>query len=290
MYLDLLFITNMLVHYFLLLLTARLFYRQASAGRLLAGAALGASAVLLLPFSPPAGVAFAVILAAPLLMVLAAFWPLGWADLLLCWGALFLFAFMLAGAVSALLNFESARRFFAAPGGILLLLGSSAALSRLLVLLRPFSEDKKWQKRWQVQLEVAWQGKKKMVPAFLDTGNRLRDPFCSFPVIVVDYRSLEGMLPPPVYRVLADERLEPWSALGKLPDPALARHFTLIPCRGVGAENQLLLGLKPDYIILHEGGESRSMESGLFLGLSRQGFGAAAEYRALLPPELLRAG
>ena len=290
MYLDILFIISVLVHYFLLLLTARLFHRQASAGRLLAGAALGAPAVLLLPFSLSTITVAAVLLGAPLLMILVAFWPLRWAEVLFSCGAFFLFAFMLAGALSALLNFDGARRFFATPGGVLLLLGSCAALYLLFALLRPFSAEKKWQKCWRVELEVAWRGKEKIVPAFLDTGNRLRDPFSSLPVIVVDYRSLEGLLPPPLYRILADETMEPWSALEKLPDPVMARHFTLIPCRGVGPGKEILLGLKPDRVILHEGGRSRSLGSAVFLGLSRRGFGPAADYRALLPPELLHAG
>ena len=127
------------------------------------------------------------------------------------------------------------------------------------------------------------------MPAFLDTGNRLQDPFSSLPVIVIDYRSLEGLLPPSLFRHLADEEAEPWSALEKLSDPALACCFTLIPCRGVGRGSEILLGLKPDDVVLLEGTEL-SLGSGSFLGLTRRGFGPAADYQALLPPSLLRAG
>ena len=64
MYLDLLFLLNLVVHYFLLLFTARLFHRQAACGRLLGGA-LGAMAVLMVPLQLPPWFNAAVILAAP---------------------------------------------------------------------------------------------------------------------------------------------------------------------------------------------------------------------------------
>lgn len=53
MYLDLLFFLNLVVHYFLLLFTAKLFHRKVGFGRLLAGAALGVPAVLLVIFPHP---------------------------------------------------------------------------------------------------------------------------------------------------------------------------------------------------------------------------------------------
>ncbi len=290
MYLDLLFFLNLVVHYFLLLFTAKLFHRKSGFGRLLAGAALGALAVLLMPFPHSQGVAAAMILTAPLLMVLTAFWPLRPLETFYFWGVFFLTSFTVAGALTALLNFDAPRRFFALPGGVLLISGVCIVIYLLFILLRPLLEEKKWQKLWQAELQVAWRGKEKIVPAFLDTGNRLRDPFSSLPVIVIDYRSLEGLLPPPVYQCLAEEGAEPWSALERLADPALACCFTLIPCRGVGRRSEILLGFKPDSVAFFEDGRLRPLGTQVFLGLTRRGFGPAADYRALLPPELLRAG
>lgn len=290
MYLDLLFFMSVLVHYFLLLLTAKFFHRHGSGRRLLPAAALGAFSVLLLPLSLSRGLVIAVVLAAPLLMVLVAFWPLRLREAIYSWGAFFLFAFMLAGALTALLNLDRLRRLFATAGGSLIPGATCAAVYLLFSLLRPLAEERKWQRLWGVELQVAWRGREKTVPAYLDTGNRLRDPFSSLPVIVIDYRCLEEMLPPPLYRALADEKEQSWSALERLPDPAMARSFTLIPCYGVGRGERILLGLRPDDVVLHEGGRSRSLGSAVYLGLTRRGFGPAANYRALLPPDLLRAG
>ena len=154
------------------------------------------------------------------------------------------------GLIKAIDNFDLAQNVKFSTYAVPMIIGAvsythldvykrQAVIYLLFVLLRPFLEDKKWQKLWRMELLVAWQGKEKIVPAFLDTGNRLRDPFSSLPVIVIDYRSLEGLLPPPVYRCLADGRAEPWSALEQLSDPALARCFTLIPCREMCIRDRL---------------------------------------------------
>lgn len=288
MYLDLLFFINLLVHYFLLLFTAKLFQREAGFWRLLGGAALGSLSILILPLPHSPALAALLIPAAPLLMVIAAFRPLRLPELLYFWGAFFLASFLLAGALSALLGFPALHRFFATPGGILLILAVCVLLYLLFGLLRPFAEDKKWQKLWGIELQVIWRGRERVVPAFLDTGNRLREPFSGQPVIVIDYRSLEGLLPEPLYRSLADADREPWSAMDQLRDPALLCSFALIPCRGIDCRSEILLGFKPDEVAFFENGRKQRLDAGVFLALTRRGFGPAAEYRALLPPELLR--
>ena len=290
MYLDLLFFLNLLVHYFLLLFTAKLFQREARFWRLLAGAALGALSVLVLPFPHSPALLALLIPAAPLLMLIAAFGPLRLPELLYFWGAFFLASFILAGALSALLSFSAPRRLFASSSGALLIAGACIVLYLLLGLLRPFAEDKKWQKLWGIELQVTWRGRETVVPAFLDTGNRLHEPFSGRPVIVIDYRSLEGLLPELLYRRLSEAEAEPWSALEQLADPALARCFALIPCRGIDSGSELLLGFKPDEVAFLDKGRRRRLGAGVFLALTRRGFGPAAEYRALLPPGLLRAG
>ena len=117
MYLDLLFFISVVMHYFLLLFTAKLFHRKMSRGRLLAGASLGALAVLLLPYPHPTGLTVTVILLAPLLMVSAAFWPLRFPEILFYGGAFFLVAFTVAGAITALLNYTPLRLFFCLAAG-----------------------------------------------------------------------------------------------------------------------------------------------------------------------------
>jgi stage II sporulation protein GA (sporulation sigma-E factor processing peptidase) len=289
MYLDLLFLLCLFIHYFLLLFTAKLFQRRPGFWRLLAGAALGALAVPVNLLPPSPAVTLTVILAVPLAMLCVVFRPLPVREIPLLWVAFFLLSFMTGGAALALFSMTG-------PGGggpfrgIAVLFAVCLLLYLLLGLLRPYLEEKKWQKACEMTLHVAWRGKETVVPAFLDTGNRLKDPFSQLPVIVINFRSLEEMLPPAVYRGLSDASAEPWTALQELDDFTLARCFTLVPFRGVGHRREMLLGLRPDEVSVSIGEQCRHFGARAVLGLARHGFGPVAEYQALLPLELVKAG
>lgn len=290
MYLDLLFAINLSINYFILLVTAKLFRKQPGAQRLLFGAAVGALAVLLFKLPPYPVLTLAVTGLMPILMVLLVFWPLRWLELFMIWCSIFLVSFLTGGAVLALSLLNNPGGIFHPPRGIASLFLVCLFIYLILSLLRPYLEERKWQKLWQMDLLVSWQGIEKTVPAYLDTGNRLREPFSQRSVIVIHYRCLEGLLPPVVYQRLSDPDLEPWMALPELEEIAQARCFTLVPFSGLGARSGMLLGFKPDAVTLSKGEESWRIESRVVLGLTRCGFGPVAEYQALLPPDLLRAG
>lgn len=282
---------NLAVNYFLLLITAKLLRRNPGFWRLSAGAAAGALALFVIDLPPYPGLVTAVTLLAPIFMLLLSFWPLRWFELALTWGTFFLLSFTVGGAVLALISPEDEPAAVALPGGgIAALLIVCLLLYLLLGLLRPYFEEKKWQKLLSFTLIISWQGYEQRVPALLDTGNRLRDPLHNKPVIVIDFQSLKEMLPGEVYRCLNNPDLEPWSALQELDDQRLARFFTLVPINSLGAGKQMLLGFRPDAATLDDGAQLWALESGVVLALNRGGFGPVSEYRALLPPELIKAG
>ncbi|MEW5786017.1 MAG: sigma-E processing peptidase SpoIIGA [Bacillota bacterium] len=287
MYTALLFALNLFVDYFLLLFTAKLFHRRPGFWRLATGAFLGSLAVIL--FLPPASPLPLAVLFIAALMILVVFWPLGWLDLVFLWGGLFLVSFMIGGAILALFSIGIGTSLAPYPGAALLLL--VCVIFYLLVgLIRPYLEERKWQKIWQVELRVSWQGKEKIIAAYTDTGNRLRDPYSQRPVIITYYRSLEGLLPAGVFNRLADPTEDSWAALPELEDATLARCFTLVPFSGLGNSSGMLLGFKPDSVTAFKGRQSWPLGTQVVLGLTRRGFGPVAEYQALLPPDLVSAG
>ncbi len=291
MYFDLLLFLNLLVNYLLLLITARLLRRRPGLWRLLAGAAVGAAAVgvLLLPGLP--WVIPSAVILVPAVMVPVVFWPLHRTELPLIWGAFFLVSFTAGGVVVALTQLlELQRSGLEGWRGLGVLVLACLFLYLSLGLLRPYVEERRWQHSLKALVRVSWDGKVAELPALVDTGNRLREPFGQRPVIVVDFHSLEEVLPREIYRSLSDPALQPWEALERLADPSLARSFTLIPARGVRGEETMLLGLRPDAVAVDLGGRTRTLDTRVILGLHRHGFGPVAEYRALLPPEIMAAG
>ncbi|HOB87918.1 MAG TPA: sigma-E processing peptidase SpoIIGA, partial [Bacillota bacterium] len=210
MYLDLLLILNLLLNYFLLLITAKIFRHRPGLLRLAGGALLGAPAVLAALWPLHYLLTLAVLLLAPLAMVMAAFWPVRRLELLLLWGGFFLVSFMTGGAALAAGQLFTPVAKPAVMGDALLLAAACLLLYLLLGCLQPYMEEKKWLRLWELELTISWRDRRKTVTAFLDTGNRLRDPVGKRPVIIVDFRSLEGLLPDPLYRRLADPEADLW--------------------------------------------------------------------------------
>ena len=284
----LLFALNLVVDYFLLLLTAKLFCRRPSFWRLGAGAFLGSLAVLLylpplvrLPLLPAIPITAAV-------MVMVTFRPLAWLEAAMLLGGLFLVSFMLAGFVLALFSTGIVNPAVY-PWALCALCASCLLLYLLFGVLRPYLEERKKQTLWHVELSINWRGKEKMIHAFTDTGNRLRDPCSQYPVIITYYRSLEGLLPDIVFRHFASSDADPWAPLQEFEDYSLVRSFTLVPYRGVNNGEGMLLGFKPDAVTAVKGNHRRPLGNRVVLGLIRHDFGPLAGYQALVPPELVEA-
>src|SRR5690606_39005610 len=126
------------------------------APRLLLGAAAGALAVLIfrLPAYPAltAGATFAT----PVLMIVLVFWPLRRLELFLLWCSLFLVSFLTGGAVLALSMLNRSGITWEPPRGVASLFLVCLLLYAALGFVRPYLEERKWQKLWQMELLITW--------------------------------------------------------------------------------------------------------------------------------------
>ncbi len=287
MFLDLYFLLNLAVDYWLLLIMAKLLFRKPGALRLLAGAAVGAGAATAVACWPGSGLNGAVFLLVPVLMLWVVLRPLPWRGAIISWVTFFLISFLTGGAALAFQGLYMPSGGADRKASLAILAGACLILYLIPAGARPFLEEKKWQQRLKLKLLVKWQDRQKIIPALLDTGNRLREPLRQRPVILVDFHSVSEFLPPQVLRGLEDPGIESWEILQGLQEHQRACRFILIPFRGIGVKEQLMLGFCPQEATVFSEDRSWTLGSGAVLGLYRQGFGANAEYRALLPPELI---
>ena len=161
------------------------------------------------------------------IMVLVTFRPLAWLEALFLWGGLFLVSFMLAGSVVALFS-TGIVDTTVYPWALCALCASCLLLYLLFGVLRPYLEERKQQTLWHVELYINWQGKEKMIPAFTDTGNRLRS--CSRAQSSLTTAAWR-LLPDVMLRHLADTAADPWTPMQELKDYTLIVS-TLVPYRG----------------------------------------------------------
>ncbi len=245
-YLDSLFLLNLMINYLLLLVTAKVAGEGFGRRRLLLGSSIGAvqAALAFLPgfqwlVNP------ACKLAGGALMVVAAFWS---STHLLRVGLLFFgLSCALGGGVLLIglltgkgLTFQNG---VLATGMDLKLVLLSAAVCYLVLTLL----FRRTGRHCGGELEpvvVAIEGKQVLLTALRDTGNTLTDPATGRPVLVAEGARLGSLLPEKVLGRLGD----PAAVMEDCAGDSLGRRLRLLPYRAVGVERGFLLAVRADRV------------------------------------------
>ncbi|MEW6726705.1 MAG: sigma-E processing peptidase SpoIIGA [Bacillota bacterium] len=298
-YLDEIFIGNVVMNFAILWLTARFSLCRTNKWRLAAAAALGAFYVVTLFVFPlyeftslPAKLGLS------LAMLVVAFGLLPWRKLLTCGVIFFICSFALGGLVFGLSYlfggtgtaaglgpaFSFPTQFFW-PVIIAALTAAWLAGRTGAVFLR----RRHLKGLFQVPVNIQLYNRRLSVDALIDTGNQLSDPVSKAPVIVVEYDAVKALLPDRV-RQLLDSGAEPDfpALIGALESTKLATRFRLIPFQSLGRVNGLLLGFRPDQVEILVGGEMLRVKE-VIVAVYQRRLSPEAAYRALLNPRVLEA-
>ena len=139
-------------------------------------------------------------------------------------------------------------------------------------------------------VEVAVNKKSVKVKALLDTGNLLKDPITGFPVIVIEHRCLDSIIPIQILnnleKIMGGEIDE---LISNDEFNKIISRFRMIPFSSLGKQNGLLLGIKADgvNIILDEKKESIS---NVIVGIYDKSFTKNGLYSAIFGLDLLEGG
>lgn len=274
-YIDVLFLLNLVVDYLLLLASARITGELISRLRLALGALLGAvyAAALFLPgcgwLSHPVCK-----ICAAVLMVLVSFGksPRLLRLLLVFFGT----SAALGGVVLALqflgaggLTFENGVLYTGFDVRLLLVTAILCYAVLSLVFGRAARHGGKRQDLCSARLVL---GEKILtLTVLIDTGNTLTDPTNNRPVMVAEARAMRELLPEGI------DPADPVGSLERLEDGMLRQRFRLLPYRAVGVEYGMLLAVRMDRVILGK----RELE-GLLVALSPTPVSDGGGYQALL--------
>ena len=248
-YLDVLFLLNLVVDYLLLLADARITGEPFSRLRLGGGAILGASyaAVIFLP-----GFDW---LSHPVCKISA-----GAAMVLLAFGASRRLArlTLVFFAVSAALGGVILALQLLGPGGLtlengVLYTGFDLRLLLVTVILTYVALSLVFRRtvhhggarRDLCNGKIYLDGQCVPITVLLDTGNTLTDPVRNQPVMVVEGRLLQHLLP---------EAIDPGDPIGSLEyleDHLWSGKFSLLPYRAVGVESGMLLAVRSERVVVN---------------------------------------
>lgn len=298
-YLDILLLVNFVMDFFILWATGKMANVQMNRRQLVFGALCGAlySLVVLFP-EWPALLSFLAKITCSLLMVWFAFRPLSWAKYVRVVAYLYGLSFAMGGAVlAAVFLTDSQPGSLQSWNGVSLFRGINCGwllFGLVVAFFLAYGGINCLKKNWLQQnllssLIIKVQDRQVDIPALLDTGNQLIDPVSQKPVIVVEAAALKTLIPEVLWREICREPLDQnalYASLTLLPEEWGSR-VSLIPFNSVGKTGGIMVGLRPELvIILH--GKHRITTRAVVLGLVNRALSKEGHYSALLHPQILQ--
>ncbi len=294
-YLDKVFIGNLLVNGLILWAAGRLGQVRVRCYRLLAASCLG-SGYSLAFFLPGADFLFTfqAKIAVSLIMVAAAFAPLPPRRFLLCLSFFYLVSFAAGGAVigfsylasraggpGQIGNLAAAVNAYLWPGLLLAL----ALLWAGAALLPGYFRSRQRIEVLKLPMTIYLDGRGVVVRGLVDTGNSLCDPVSGEPVVVVEHSAIRDALPGP----MRDSSACAGDAVGVIESmmgTPWALRLRLIPFHSLGNDRGILLGIKPDRVEFTRDGRVQKVEK-VVVGIHGRRFDEGRDYNAIINPSVL---
>lgn len=260
-YIDSVFLLNLVMDLYLLMLTAKVLGKTATYLRIFAGSITGAAGyciVLCVPGIPYAMKVLLGMIPTGVLMIKIACKTKGIRELIRATGYLYLFSFFLGGFILFLKGKLSVPEEFENSALLLALLGFTAyaVCSRII--------EKYWEKRRNCFCRVCLctdEGTME-IKALIDTGNGLVDPVSKKPVAILDE--------------------EVWSYMQKWKRP---EKYKAIPYHSIGKDRGLLEGYMVDFMEVIEKTEKKQYKD-VIIAVFEGKVSGRGEYQMILPPGL----
>ena len=275
-YVDVLFLINLIMNYLMLLATARFTGAKASRGRIFLGAALGAIYAVFM-FFPNLSFLYTamvkVIFGAAVVGV--TFGKLSPVRFLRLTVAFLGVSCAFAGMVIALEYLtDAAGGYFHMRNGVAyvnvsfrLLLGAAGAAYAVAAVVMRRKGSKGLEETACRKVRITLFGKTAEIMALVDTGNRLQDPVTGRPVLVVQADRMAELMPETVAHIVRRLcYLDAAAVMEKLSVYEEARYFRLIPCATVSEPCAMLLAVRPDSVEI----DGHPVPRGMLIGLTGQ--------------------
>ncbi len=136
-------------------------------------------------------------------------------------------------------------------------------------------------------LEIQVNGKTVALDVLIDTGNALKDPITSVPVIIAEYQAMDEVFPDEIKDVFRQEASDLQILAQITALPGWASRFRVIPFKSLGKENGMLVGFRPDRITVLDGNERIEIRNAV-VAVYRRSLSRDGEYHGLINPDMLK--
>lgn len=282
-YIDVLFVVNMFINYFLLLISSKIAKTSSNRGRILFSSVLGGLYCVfsfMSKLSVFEDIFFKVLIT--LLMSLIAFKFLSFSHFLRCSTVFLTVGFLFGGIVygvyfltkPTIMNVKnSAIYLHISP---VLLITCSATTYILVLIFSYFLKPQQIPSNNTYCVTITYRENSIYAQGFVDTGNKLTDIFTDYPVILCDIEIIKSLLTVEELQYFKSNLCEDASLLPKA--------FRLIPVSTV-AGSTLLPAFKPDDVVLYTHNESYSVNSVIIAVFNKKNYNS--QHEIILNPELI---
>jgi len=202
--------------------------------------------------------------------------------------------FIFAGATLAFLFFNQQGGFV--RNGIVYVFGQSRwslmvfSFLTVGIIIKIFWEviqSRITKERLLISVKISFDNRLIGLSALIDTGNSLKDPLTNIPVMVVEFKALQELLPIEIKSIFENSQEDDLNCVSAIISKSKwFSRFRLIPFSSLGKENGMLIGFKPDFIEIGEGEERRDIQN-VIVGIYNRSLSRNEKYKALLGPELV---
>lgn len=296
-YLDVIWLLNLLFDSLLLYLTAIFLKRSIKIWRLLAGGFIG-SLIILFSFTPAAPITNHPVskLLFSVFMVLIVFGYKRWRFFIKGLLTLYFATFLLGGILIGVHYFVQYDSKLSLKVLVSNVQGFGDPISWLFVLIGfpiawHFSKTKvesmemtKIQFDQIVQVILTFDQEQLFLKGLVDSGNQLYDPLTKMPVMFVSVKNGINTFPASIIK-LAEEGDSILMDDVELPDEWQNR-LRIVPCRVVGQEHQLIVAIKPDAIKIVKDADEYVFDKGL-VSFTMQELSADGAFQCIVHPKML---
>lgn len=128
------------------------------------------------------------------------------------------------------------------------------------------------------------------IKALLDTGNLLKEPITGYPVMIVEKNCLKNFLPDEIInnlnKIIGGDTNE---IISNIQLSKYISRFRMIPFSSVGKQNGLLLGIRSDKVIIKTD-ETNEVVNNVIIGVYEKSFTKNGAYSAIFGLDMLEGG
>ena len=213
------------------------------------------------------------------------------------WLCFYIVSFIFAGAIMSLSSsFTNIRDILAKEFNLFQIFGIRHIIIGVLIaiiisiIVFGYNYKKKQIEKLLVEAKITIKDHDLLIKALVDTGNTLKEPLSNRSVFIVELSKLMTILPEELidfYKNRSNRRIE--DLLIDLSDDL---QLTLVPFKSIGNDNGIILGFKPDSVIVKQANEEDEIIlSNIIIGIydgnlsSENDFSGLLDYESILRKE-----